>query len=174
MVELVNNKNKTAKNTISNYLSWCDEFDFASAYLTNGGYYILSDSILEFVNRGGKIRMIVDIESGYTDYNSILEFATLVGDCRCKMFVSKRGKFHPKFYLFRKGNDSRALIGSSNFTLSGLQINTEANLALNESRMNRSALRELKDYFEILWDSPNALPVEENDELLEKYRIASS
>jgi len=82
MIELINNLDNNIKYKIIDNLKWCERFDFASAYLTDGGFYILSDTILEFVKRGGSIRMIVDIESGYTDYNSILEFATLVGDCK--------------------------------------------------------------------------------------------
>jgi len=177
MITLVNNAEVSANEVILKNLLWCDHFDFATAYLTNGGFYILSDPIIEFVKRGGSIRMIVDIESGYSDYNAILEFATLVGDCKCKIFVGSNepnsGVFHPKFYLFYKNNETRTVIGSSNLTRGGLLYNVEANIALDETKFNKRVQFELRQFFETLWRSPKSLAVEDNDRLLEDYRVTS-
>ncbi len=170
MILLATNYNDEVYNVFTQNLKWCNEINIATAFLTNGGYDIVSEEILTFTKKGGRIRLIVDVTSGYTDYNSILEFATLTGDCKCKIFHSEKGVFHPKFYIFRQNDKCRVLLGSSNLTNGGLRKNIEANLLLNNSPEYINVLHDINQYFDELWNHPNALPVEENDELMEEYR----
>ena len=176
MIKLVSNRESTVKENMFDNLEWCSEVRIATAFLTNGGYYMLSEGLLDFITRGGRIRVLVGLENGVTDYNSILEFATMTGDCKCKLYIDTSAQeisFHPKVYIFSSNSLNRIIIGSSNLTRSGLSTNVEANVLIDEEKCNREIANQVLAYFEYLWNSSSALPVEENDELLERYRIMS-
>ncbi len=163
MIQFLENHDRQLSEVISENLKWCSDFDFAVAYLTNSGFYILADYIIDFLELGGSIRMLVDLESGFTDYNSILEFATIKGNCKCKVFIRdekvKIGQFHPKLYIFKRDYQIRAIVGSSNFTSGGMIYNYEANISVDESRINTKCLRNIYAYFERIWNYPYSLPV---------------
>lgn len=177
MIKLLTNTESQVRQAVTEGIAWCNEFRAATAFLTDGGYYMLSEDILRLVSRGGKIRIIVGLENAFTDYNAILEFATLVGDCRCKMFKSslenQETSFHPKIYIFSRSHEKRAILGSSNLTRGGMTTNIEANMYFDESRFNTSVVKQIDSFFDWLWIRPNAMAVEDNDAFLEEYRKAT-
>ena len=64
--------------------------------------------------------------------------------------VYTKDKFHAKAYIFERNNESIgdvAIVGSSNFTFSGMQRNTE----LNSIHKQDADLAQLKNWYEIVW-----------------------
>jgi len=159
-------------------LSWADECYMAVAYAKDSGFRLLESSLTDFLNRGGKLRTLIDIEIGISDADCILQFATIPGDSECKIFyrdtsskkVFSYTHFHPKIYIFVKGSQHKVMIGSSNFSKGGLQTNIEANILL-EGPSSNPTLSEVLDYFNNhLWESVASLPVLGNADLLDAYR----
>lgn len=73
--------------------------------------------------------------------------------------------FHPKGYIFRRGDEISAIIGSSNLSGSGLTSGRELNVVVDDAE---SVLNE----FVRLWESQHAQPVTESVyERLERSRL---
>ena len=85
----------------------------------------------------------------------------MIEDGRLKVRVYTRGTLHAKAYIFDhknlfddQGNEiapaqpGQAIVGSSNFTLSGITSNTELNVEV----MGRENHAQLKEWFEELWE----------------------
>lgn len=90
----------------------------------------------------------------------VRSLADLIASGRLQVRVYTRGRLHSKAYIFdytqpQPGNDGVAIVGSSNFTLSGLSDNTELNVLVHD---NGSTLRagqgnhaRLTQWFNDLW-----------------------
>ena len=67
----------------------------------------------------------------------------------------KRSNFlHGKMYISESddGNEDSAVVGSSNFTGSGLGSVANPNLEINVASTNKSEINQLRDWFDDLWD----------------------
>lgn len=53
--------------------------------------------------------------------------------CLCLSSLKPYYTYHPKLYLFHKGNNVKSIIGSSNLTTGGLKKNIEANVVIEAS-----------------------------------------
>ncbi|MBI4722844.1 MAG: hypothetical protein HY769_07620 [Candidatus Stahlbacteria bacterium] len=127
-----------------------------------------------FLRNDGEIRVLFDIERFITDKAVIEEFATIPGDSECKVFIRKRteksqiaGIFHPKIYLFFNENEYSAIVGSSNFTLGGLQRNIECNIYIAGKR--DEFFSEIRKYFLWLWNLEYSIDILTQSRILEKY-----
>jgi hypothetical protein len=79
-----------------------------------------------------------------------------------KIFYYESSSFHAKIYLFRKKTKSlTAIVGSSNFTMGGLQDNYEFNVLLNEQ------LDEIDKYLAILIKRSDGLL---SEQVVESYK----
>lgn len=181
-IKFIVNKDDSPKvhHTISDSLSWAEECYFAVAYAKAPAFSLLRESISDFLNKGGKLRSIFDIEMVSTDSECIYQMATIPGDSECKVFyrnpsimkglgIKRTGIFHPKLYIFIKGAKQRVLIGSSNFTPGGIHVNYETNILL-EGKKDSSPFKDIYNYFSSdLWDDWTSIPVIGNEKLIEEY-----
>lgn len=103
-------------------------------------------------------RLVTGTSSGGTD-PGIFTILKKVKGAKCNVpnqNLRKSGIFHPKLYIFHEvEGDDIALVGSMNFTSSGLSKNKEL---LIELRGNVSGL---KDWFEEIWE--NSQPISEEE-----------
>jgi len=67
-----------------------------------------------------------------------------------RVIDQKDGTFHPKVTLARRGEEVRALVGSSNLTRGGFGPNTELNI-LTEGRSNDAEFAKLTDLVNGIW-----------------------
>lgn len=162
-------------------IHWADEVILCVSYATRHAFSLLYDEFEIFLRNGGRLRAIFDIERMVTDSTIIEEIATIPGDAQCKVFFREKGNkadpgslqgiFHPKLYVFKKGNDIKVILGSSNFTSAGLTKNIEANILI-EGNVKDELCSELLHYFQNLWDSPDVIIPTES--LLQDYSRAVS
>ena len=80
-----------------------------------------------------------------------------------------RQSFHPKLYLFKKGKTIRAVIGSSNFTISGIKKNIELNIELQGNYADEPEINKIIGFFEETWNSWYSLPACDNGNLIDSY-----
>ena len=75
------------------------------------------------------------------------------GKIEVKIYVNE--KFHAKAYIFERGGVSEghaAIVGSSNFSISGMGIGNKINTELNSIHRNTSDITVLKKWFDQIWD----------------------
>lgn len=177
-IRIIDNKHLHLEDVINENLLWSEDVLFAVAYATYGAYGKIRENIVNLLNKGGKLRAIFDIEKRITDPEIIEEFATVPGDSECKIFFrplavkpetgEDRPSFHPKLYIFSKKGNTKVIIGSSNFTLSGIRKNVEINVEI-ECNENKDLYSNVILKFYDMWNDWFSLPVIDNWELLEIY-----
>ena len=69
----------------------------------------------------------------------------LKSDLKARLYTDKE-TFHPKVYLFRKGNNYKGFIGSANCTNGGLYNNVELGVCVDE----QETCMQIKNWFDTL------------------------
>ena len=160
---LVVNREKETNvySTICKQLRDCEEFLFNVAFITDDGLIMLKHTLEETKCRG-KI-----ITSDYLAFNSPKTFKELMKlkSQRLEIRIYGKDNFHAKGYVFKKGSEYRALIGSSNLTANALKKNTEWNV-LTSSYLDGTFIKEIIDEFNNEW---NKETVELTDEWIKNY-----
>jgi len=97
----------------------------------------------------------------------------LIEESRLKVRVYTRGRLHSKAYIFDYEPDGRfekgiAVVGSSNFTLSGISHNTELNVVV-QGNDNHA---QLGAWFEELWDEAEEFDTSLMEEMQRSWAVA--
>ncbi len=134
-------------SVICKQLRNCDEFLFNVAFITDDGLIMLKHTIEECACKG-KI-----ITSDYLAFNSPKTFRELLKlkDKNIDIRVYCKDNFHAKGYIFKKDNEYKVLIGSSNLTANALKKNTEWNV-LTTSYLDGTFIKEIIDEFNNEWN----------------------
>lgn len=120
---LIDNRNSfTMSRAIINELRHADSFTFSVAFITPSALNVLKQELLEYEGEG------VIITSNYLGFNSPATYRELLNfpNLSVRVIEAKHG-FHAKGYVFRKGDQTTAIVGSSNLTVSALSSNLEWN-----------------------------------------------
>ena len=165
--------------TVADHLRWhlgnADAFDFVSAYFSIYGYELLMDEL----DGIGEVRFLFgdpasveDLDPGARDPKSfaVTEKGLTPNHALQQKFLAKRcakwvrrgsvavrsvsrsNFLHGKMYL--SGSDGEigsAVVGSSNFTKSGLGGSDRSNLEINLAVSDAATLAELREWFDRLW-----------------------
>ena len=106
---------------------------------------------------------------------SLLLFADLTdleGNLSHKVYEAKTKGFHLKSYIFLNGPDGVAFVGSSNLSEPALTTSIEWNYKVVTGH-DTLGFREIRDGFEVLFNSPASVPVSEDwIERYEQRRVA--
>ncbi len=155
-------------STICKQLRNCDEFYFNVAFITDDGLIMLKHTIEE-CNCKGKI-----ITSDYLAFNSPKTFRELLKlkDKNIEIKIYSKENFHAKGYIFKKDNEYKVLIGSSNLTANALKKNTEWNV-LTSSYLDGTFIKEIIDEFNNEWDKETInLTKDWIDDYAKKYEVS--
>ena len=173
---VIDNKKATVAEHLRQRLGNADAFDFVSAYFSIYGYGLLADE-LDSIGRVnflfGDPASVEDLDPGAKEPKSFeLTEQGLVPNHtlqqkylakRCAQWVSKdavsirsisQSNFlHGKMYLTSSGGEIHsAVVGSSNFTKSGLGGSGRPNLEINLAATDAATLAELQEWFDRLWN----------------------
>lgn len=129
---------------ITNY----DEIYWAVAWGSDGPHAI------ELIKNKRKIEKLVIGTDFYQTDPALLEKLAPIRNCRIAGIIE--GTFHPKIYLFIKGNKAAAIIGSANFTRGGTDKNIEAAIFL-EGSVNEDLFQSILKMVNQLWDRGSAI-----------------
>lgn len=109
-------------------------FDAAIAFVKRSGVQHIADSIREFAEKNGDIRIVAGIDQHGTSSEGLADLLEAVGD-HGKIWVYHDSDpyvtFHPKLYLFKGVAEALLIIGSGNLTQGGLYSNDEASAVLS-------------------------------------------
>ena len=145
--------------TLKKLMATYDEYYWAVAWGTENK---LSD---ELVDNAKKIKQLIFGTHFYqTDPKLLVRFQ----DKRFARVMPNdaRGTFHPKVYLFLKGNQAAAIVGSANFTQGGVEANNEAALLI-EGKKTDGAITDIMTMIGHAWE----VSVYIDQEFLDRYRV---
>jgi HKD family nuclease len=146
-MEFIDNDNQKLLKVIKQCLAWSENVDIAVAFVRQSGVLSIAEEICQIQSKGGQVRMLAGTDFGLTEPEAMSALQNFGVEVRV---FSGSTIFHPKGYLFQKGKTLKAIIGSSNLSLSGLESGVEWNILLNSEHEN---LKELSVAFEKLWQS---------------------
>jgi len=151
------------QSALAEVVEWAKTIDFAYAWMSSGedgrGFWnTLND---EKIGRG-----IVGLQFLGTEPFVLRHFLhNALG--RVHVLAERQGTFHPKILLASKGNQRRAILGSSNFTAGGFVRNTELNVLL-EGRANEAVFQELEQTLSEYWERSQPI----TNSVIERYQRA--
>lgn len=123
---------------------------------------ILYDSLKEFTDNGGKLKIITSTYMGISDFEAILKISEFQ-NTEILIEVSKnKSRHHAKVYgFFRQHGPDSIYIGSSNLSKPALDNGLEWNIKIT-SKTDSSILEQFKSKFKEYWNS-GAFITFEND-----------
>ncbi|GEM_PF-3556074 len=108
-----------------------DRARFAVAFAKKGGVARLLPSVALLRKRGGRIHVIVGIDSHGTTAEALDLLLTSMDSTFVTFEPNPGCSFHPKMYLFDGPGAAQAIIGSHNMTVGGLELNYESAVVLD-------------------------------------------
>jgi len=148
---LLVNDNKRGKKFLSNLLcelDTCDEFWISVAFVTTSGIATIINSLIGLQSRGIKGKVLV---SQYLNFTQPEALRRLMQFPNIELKIAVNDSFHSKGYLFKQGEFSNIIIGSSNLTQTALTSNKEWNLKIcsaEEGLINKQIKKEFEREFE--------------------------
>ena len=163
-----NKKGQKVFSSIEDELLRCDSFAISVAFITKGGITPLLQTLQELERRGVSGRILTTDYLCFSDPAALDTIAKL-SNVELRMYQTERAGsgFHTKGYIFKKDEEYRFIIGSSNLTQDALTKNMEWNTKLvstSQGEMVSSVLSE----FEKLWNAKKYTIG--YDEFIDSYR----
>ena len=106
---------------------------FAVAFARKAGVVRIVDAVRQLRDRGGRAEAIVGVDHQGTSEEALRLLLEWFDEVTILHEPGSSVTFHPKMYLFDGDTSGRALVGSHNLTLGGLELNYEAGIVLKFS-----------------------------------------
>ncbi len=145
-------------SSIEDELRYCDEFMISVAFITQSGITPLLQIFKELEKRGVKGRIMTTNYLTFSEPRALKQLNDLQ-NIEVKMYRVNPGEagFHTKGYIFRRNQDYKIIVGSSNLTQKALTENKEWNMQIL-SKQNGEMVHDVLTEFEELWGE--ALPLD--------------
>ncbi|MCD7894341.1 MAG: DEAD/DEAH box helicase [Erysipelotrichaceae bacterium] len=142
-------------------LKECDTFDISVAFIKESGLAVLREILHELreQNKQGRI-----VTSTYLNFNDPKMFKDLLKYPNITVRIYQGEGFHPKGYIFKKDDNYKIIIGSSNLTQNALTKNQEWNLLLT-SKEDQKFIQQINNEFNKQWNQ--SIPL--TQQWIEKY-----
>lgn len=131
---------------IVSQLAKADRADIVVSFALESGVDRVFEHFRDLLERGGQLRILTGDYLGITEPNALMRLLDLEGNIERRVFetspinaasgirlISGRS-FHPKAYIFERGREGEAIIGSSNLSESALTSAVEWNYRVISSR----------------------------------------
>jgi superfamily II DNA or RNA helicase/HKD family nuclease/diadenosine tetraphosphate (Ap4A) HIT family hydrolase len=150
-------------------LASASEVDIAVAFVMNSGAGMIAPHIQNFLDRGGRARVLTGDYLNVTDPLGLSKLLDLAGDREVRIYQTRQEQsFHLKAYIFRFVDGSgRAYIGSSNLSRSALQDGLEWNYRVVSSGAGAD-FGDICCQFNDLFNDPQSTQVD--DDWINSYR----
>jgi superfamily II DNA or RNA helicase/HKD family nuclease len=140
------------------HMDRADICDIAVSFLLDSGARLIVEHLRDFLRRGGKARILVGDYLDVTEPVALRRLADLEGALTLRAFETQSRGFHLKSYIFLKGHDGVAFVGSSNLSEPALTTSIEWNYKVISSYETKG-FREIRDGFESLFSEYAVVPV---------------
>lgn len=153
-------------SVLSEALSFSDDIRIAVAFISIKGLALIEESLKLAINSANSIEFLVGLDMNWTEPDALKMLYNLSSDndkitCICLSSLKPHYTYHPKLYLFKKGNNVKFIIGSSNLTEGGLRKNIEANVVIETSIDNEIISDAYDTYNRLKYHPQRVLPDEE-------------
>lgn len=154
------------------HLGTASAADFAIAFVLESGVRLLGEHLADFLERGGRLRLLTGDYLGVTEPNALLRLLDLREEypagIELRVFESADGTFHPKSYIFTHATGGGVgLVGSSNLTRPALLGGVEWNYRTVTSR-DQAGFEDVVAGFDALFTHPKTRNLD--PEWVEEYR----
>jgi HKD family nuclease len=156
-MRFVENHRRRLVDELRNLLGAAESATFAVAYIRRSGVQLLRRELQALRQRGGIVRILFTVNPPISEAAAVRSLLDLGIAVRV---YNAPHVFHPKGYVFTRGNGSTAVIGSANLSGSALTQGREWCLVGTDLEL---PIDELNAEFERLWISPYAADVAEDD-----------
>lgn len=141
-IHILSNRDYRIGDVICQRLQNAEQTQIAVAFLKYSGINVIDRSLRQCLDDGGSVELIAGLDFKTTDPKSIRYFLDLGKKYPKTRFYcfGDRGQnktdiiFHPKIYLFSKGQEKTSIVGSTNLTRGGLTDNFEVNTIFTEEK----------------------------------------
>lgn len=157
--QLVLNNHKIGQKVLTaleTELSNCDDFFISVAFITMSGITPLLQTLQELEADGVQGKIITTDYLGFSEPEA-LDKLNQFANIQLRIYCSEDRGFHTKAYIFRKRNEYRIIVGSSNLTSNALTQNEEWNTKL-VSMDQGEYTGEIVRRFNELWQDKHTLP----------------
>jgi len=126
-----------------------NSFNAFVAFVSTGGLKNIIDEMLAFKEAGGEVKLYLGVNLNATSKEALEKL--LENEIESYVVYSPNNIiYHPKIYAFEGGETTRAIIGSSNLTESGLFQNIEASVCVDfesDDENGNEFLADIYDHF---------------------------
>ncbi|WP_412028733.1 phospholipase D-like domain-containing protein [Deinococcus yunweiensis] len=148
-------------------LEGADEIHICVSFLLSSGLGLVLPEFKDFLNRGGRLRLMVSTYLNVTQPDALRTLLILgkLGALDLRLQDGPQG-FHAKYYMFEcAGGERTCWVGSSNFTKSGLFGSVE----WNTRHSGPAEVDACETQFETLWARPDSAPLTAS--LIDAYEV---
>ena len=144
-------------------LASSDRVDLLCAFIKWHGVRIIDEHLKDFLQRGGRLRVITTTYMGASEQRAIDRLAELGAEIRIS-YETRTTRLHAKAWLFhRKSGYTTAYVGSSNLSKSALLDGLEWNVRLSAQRQEH-LIETFRATFDEYWEDPGFEPYRHDDE----------
>ena len=122
-------------------------FNAFVAFVSNSGLKNILDQLMDFKETGGNIRLYLGVDLHATSKEALEKLLEYKIESYV-VFSPNNIIYHPKIYAFEGADFKRAIIGSSNLTVSGLFQNVEASVCVDFESDDESGSEFLADIYD--------------------------
>jgi superfamily II DNA or RNA helicase/HKD family nuclease len=135
-------------------LASADDVDLLCAFIKWQGVRVLEKALLDFRERGGRLRVITTTYMGATDQRALDRLVELGADVKVS-YETRTTRLHAKAWLFRRASGmSTAYVGSSNLSRTAMTDGLEWNVRLS-SVEQAHLLDTFRETFDSYWADPS-------------------
>ena len=147
-----------------------EQVDILAAFIRSSGLRVLGMDLMDALEQGKRIRVLTGDYRQVTEPRALRQlftWTTYHANLQAKLYCTVgRQSFHPKAYVFIRGRDGVAYVGSSNLSESALTTGVEWNVKV--SGRDSSTFAAIRDRFELLFSAPQSRYL--NRRLLDDYQ----
>ncbi len=134
-MEFISNNNTKHHPKINQLIRDSDAIYMSVAFVKHSGTTMLISSLKKAVLNKAEIRIIAGQHFSLTEPKALFDLRKILPkQTPASLYIAnakpKSPVFHPKLYLFRKGNQGAIICGSANITKGGLENNIECSICI--------------------------------------------